>query len=58
MDRVVSRGHFFEVYLDREDMKLRAFLSTEVPDAGSIGYSKVVKALLYKEGNLVKIIKS
>jgi len=37
---------------------LRAFLSTEVPDAGSIGYSKVGKALLYKEGNLVKIIKS
>jgi hypothetical protein len=39
-------------------MKLRAFLSTDVPEAGAIGYSKVAKALLYKDGNLVKIIKN
>ena len=58
VDRVVSRGHFFEVYLNRDDMKLRAFLSTDVPEAGSMGYSKVAKALLYKDGNLVKIIKN
>ena len=58
VDRVVSRGHFFEVYLNRDDMKLRAFLSSDVPEAGSMGYSRVVKALLYKDGNLVKVIKT
>lgn len=56
VDQVVPRGHFYEVYLSRDDMKLRAFLSSDVPEAGSTGYSKVSKALLYKDGNLAKIV--
>lgn len=56
VDQVVPRGHFYEVYLSREDMKLRAFLSIDVPEVGSTGYSHVTKALLYKDGNLVKIV--
>ena len=56
VDLVVPRGHFYEVYLSREDLKLRAFMSSEVPSPGSKGYSKVSKALLYKDGKLEKIV--
>jgi len=56
VEQIVPRGHFHEVYLGRADMRLRAFLASDVPEVGTEGYSKVTKALLYQKGNLFKIV--
>lgn len=56
VDQVVPRGHFYEVYLKREDMLLRAFLSTDIPRVGDSGFSKVTKALVYENEKLSKIV--
>lgn len=54
VELVVPRGHFYEVYLKRVDASLRAFLSTDVPKAGDTGFAKIGKALVYKDGKLVR----
>jgi putative spermidine/putrescine transport system ATP-binding protein len=51
---VVPRGHFYEVYLKRNDAELRAFVSSEVPKAGDIGFANITKALIYRDGKLVR----
>jgi len=53
VDHVVSRGHFSEVYLQRGDVKLRAFIAGDVPTRGSIGYAKINRAMIYRDGRLV-----
>ncbi len=55
VELVVPRGHFCEVYIKRADVELRAFISSDVPLAGSAGFAKVNKALIYKDGKLVKV---
>ncbi len=52
---VVPRGHFSEVYLKRDDVELRAFISVDVPRVGDMGFARVVKALVYKDGKLVRV---
>ncbi len=52
---VVPRGHFSEVYLKRDDVELRAFISVDVPRVGDTGFARVVKALVYKDGKLVRV---
>lgn len=52
---VVPRGHFYEVYLKRNDCELRAFISSEVPKAGDIGFANITKALIYRDGKLARI---
>jgi len=54
VELVVPRGHFHEVYLKRADASLRAFISLDVPQAGDTGFAKVAKALVYKDGKLVR----
>ena len=51
---VVPRGHFYEVYLKRNDAELRAFVSSEVPKAGDLGFTNITKALIYRDGKLVR----
>jgi putative spermidine/putrescine transport system ATP-binding protein len=51
---VVPRGHFYEVYLKRNDAELRAFVSSEVPKAGDAGFANITKALIYRDGKLVR----
>jgi putative spermidine/putrescine transport system ATP-binding protein len=51
---VVPRGHFYEVYLKRNDAELRAFVSNEVPKAGDAGFANITKALIYRDGKLVR----
>lgn len=55
VELVVPRGHFAEVYLTRADVKLRAFISSDVPSAGESGFVRVSKALIYKDGKLIRV---
>lgn len=55
VEQVVPRGHFHELYLKRDDLKIRAFTSTEVPKVGEQGFATITKALVYKDGKLVRI---
>ncbi len=55
VDLVVPRGHFYELYLTREDVKIRAFASSNVPMAGQSGYVQISKALIYRDGKLLRI---
>jgi len=55
VELVVPRGHFSEVYLKRADAELRAYISADVPLAGTTGFAKVAKALIYKDGKLVRV---
>ncbi len=52
---VVPRGHFSEVYLERADTEFRAYISTDVPVAGTSGFARVSKALVYRDGKLVRV---
>ena len=54
VELIVPRGHFYEVYLKRADASLRAFISVDVPKVGDTGFAKVSKALVYKDGKLVR----
>ncbi len=55
VELVVPRGHFSEVYLKRPDVELRAFISTDIPPAGTTGFVRITKALVYKDGKLVRV---
>ena len=55
VELVVPRGHFCEVYLKRADVELRAFISSNVPPAGSSGFARISKALIYKDGKLARM---
>lgn len=55
VELVVPRGHFSEVYLKRADAELRAFMSSDIPAVGASGYARVTKALVYKNGKLVRV---
>ncbi len=54
VDLVVPRGHFYELYLTREDVKIRAFASSNIPMAGQSGYVQISKALIYRDGKLLR----
>jgi putative spermidine/putrescine transport system ATP-binding protein len=55
VDLVVPRGHFFEVYLESNGHKIRSFMSSEIPQVGATGFVRISKALIYKDGKLVKV---
>ncbi len=55
VELVVPRGHFSEVYLKRADVELRSFISTDIPQAGTAGFVRIAKALVYKDGKLVRV---
>ncbi len=55
VELVVPRGHFSEVYLKRADVELRAFISADIPQAGTAGFVRISKALVYKDGKLVRV---
>ena len=54
VDLVVPRGHFYEVYLSRDDVKIRAFMSTDIPRQGDVGFATISKALIYQDGKLAR----
>lgn len=54
VERIVPRGHFQEVYLQRPDALLRAYLSgDDVPPIGSSGFARIVKAMAFQDNLLV-----
>ena len=55
VEQVVPRGHFYEVYIKRDDVRVRAFMSSDIPKAGQSGYANFSKVLVYKDGNLARI---
>ena len=55
VEQIVPRGHFHEVYLKRADLRIRSFISSDVPKTGDTGFAVITKALIYKDGKLVRI---
>jgi putative spermidine/putrescine transport system ATP-binding protein len=55
VEQVVPRGHFHEVYLKRDDLSIRSFISSDVPQPGDKGFALITKALIYKDGKLLRI---
>lgn len=53
VEQVVPRGHFHEVYLRQGEFAIRAFMSTQIPKSGDLGFARISKALKYKDGKLV-----
>jgi putative spermidine/putrescine transport system ATP-binding protein len=53
IERVIPRGHFYELYLQRPDAMLRAYVSGEVPSIGSTGFARVTKAMVFRDGLLI-----
>jgi putative spermidine/putrescine transport system ATP-binding protein len=53
VERIVPRGHFYEVYLRRQDAVLRSFVTGEVPLIGQQGFAAVRKVMIFCEGQLV-----
>lgn len=53
VERIVPRGHFQEVYLQRPDALLRAYISGDVPPVGSTGFVRIAKAMTFKDDRLV-----
>ena len=54
VERIVPRGHFHEVLLQRSDALLRAYLTGDVPALGSAGFARIAKALRFRDGVLVE----
>ena len=54
VERIVPRGHFHEVVLQRSDALLRAYLTGDVPAVGSAGFARIAKALTFRDGVLVE----
>ena len=53
---VVSRGHFHEVILERQDVTLRAYMTGRIPSEGTRGWARVQRALRYRDGHLLEIL--
>ncbi|MDQ0757360.1 ABC transporter ATP-binding protein [Arthrobacter sp. B3I4] len=53
VERIVPRGHFHEVLLQRADAKLRAYISGDVPPLGSSGFVRINKAMTFRDDQLV-----
>ena len=55
VERVIPRGHFHEVFLQRSDALLRAYVSGDIPPLGSSGFAKVTKAMTFRDDKLVDV---
>lgn len=53
VERVVPHGHFHEIFLKREDARLRSFATGEPPRVGDVGYATVLQSLTFRDGQLV-----
>ncbi|WP_308466043.1 ABC transporter ATP-binding protein [Rathayibacter soli] len=53
VERVIPRGHFHEVFLQRSDSLLRAYISGDVPALGSTGFASITKAMTFRDGKLI-----
>ncbi|HEY5221800.1 MAG TPA: hypothetical protein VIJ18_01945, partial [Microbacteriaceae bacterium] len=52
-ERVIPRGHFHEVFLQRPDALLRAYVSGDVPALGSTGFASITKAMTFRDDILI-----
>lgn len=55
VERVVPRGHFYEVFLQRSDALLRCYLSGDIPALGSAGYARISKAMTFRDGRVLSV---
>ncbi len=53
--RIVPRGHFHEVFLQRPDALLRCYLSGDVPPVGAQGFARLAKVMIFFDDDLVSI---
>ncbi len=53
VERIVPRGHFYEVYLRRQDALLRSFVTGEIPVVGQQGFAALRKVMIFRDGKLV-----
>jgi putative spermidine/putrescine transport system ATP-binding protein len=56
IEHVVPRGHFYELYLTQGDIKLRSFMTSDIPRSGDTGYVRISKALIYNNGELMRTV--
>lgn len=56
VERVVPRGHFHELVLKRDDAELRSYSSGAIPPAGSSGYARISRAMLFDDDILVDVV--
>jgi putative spermidine/putrescine transport system ATP-binding protein len=54
VERIVPRGHFQEVYLQRADAQLRSFVTGVAPRAGQQVYAAIAKAMTFRDGRLIE----
>ncbi|QDZ16181.1 ABC transporter ATP-binding protein [Humibacter ginsenosidimutans] len=52
VERVIPRGHFYELYLKRQDATLRAYVTGEIPAVGAEGFARIDKAMTFVDGVL------
>jgi putative spermidine/putrescine transport system ATP-binding protein len=52
VDRIVPRGHFHELYLTREDVALRSFVTGAPPAPGTRGHARLTAWLDFEDGSL------
>ncbi|MEO6944117.1 MAG: ABC transporter ATP-binding protein [Lacisediminihabitans sp.] len=53
VDRIIPRGHFHEVLLQRSDGLFRSYVTGDVPPLGSTGFATISKVLTFRDGLLV-----
>jgi len=53
VERIIPRGHFHEVLLQRSDALLRAYLTGDIPPEGSRGFARITKAMTFRDDLLV-----
>lgn len=53
VERIIPRGPFHEIVLQRSDAQLRCYVFGKVPPLGSSGYARIAKAMTFRNGSRV-----
>ncbi|MGB4136697.1 MAG: ABC transporter ATP-binding protein [Microbacterium sp.] len=54
VERVIPRGHFFELVLHREDATLHGYFTGRPPAVGDRGFARITEALTFRDGVLAE----
>jgi putative spermidine/putrescine transport system ATP-binding protein len=57
VERVIPRGHFFELVLRRQDAMLHGYFTGRPPAVGDQGYVRVTEWLIFRDGELAEHVR-
>jgi putative spermidine/putrescine transport system ATP-binding protein len=57
VERVIPRGHFFELVLRREDATLHGYFTGRPPAVGDHGFVRVTEWLIFRDGELAEHVR-